>query len=156
MKTSLKTCFRCGNHKPITEFYKHPQMADGHLNKCKECNKRDVKERYNSPRGRKAILRYERARSQTPERRAMKLEYQKQARRRNPEKNVAHQKLAYAIRTGKLAPQPCEVCGAKAEGHHDDYAKPLDVRWLCFRCHREHAHGQIVGLVKHQTLPLRF
>lgn len=36
---------------------------------------------------------------------------------------------------GKLIAQPCEGCGAKAEKHHDDYAKPLQVRWLCRRCH---------------------
>lgn len=44
------------------------------------------------------------------------------------------------ISEGILIKLPCEVCGAveKVEAHHDDYMKPLDVRWLCRTHHREH------------------
>ena len=43
-----------------------------------------------------------------------------------------------ALKRGILRPQPCEVCGEeKAQAHHDDYTKPLDVRWLCVRHHNE-------------------
>lgn len=41
-----KVCFKCGQEKELDEFYPHPQMGDGHLNKCKECNKLDVKRDY--------------------------------------------------------------------------------------------------------------
>ena len=45
----------------------------------------------------------------------------------------------YAVRSGKLYEQPCEVCGEnKVEAHHDDYNKPLEVRWLCRKHHDEH------------------
>ena len=38
---------------------------------------------------------------------------------------------------GRIQRQPCEVCGAWAEMHHDDYSKPKDVRWLCPQHHRD-------------------
>lgn len=57
-----------------------------------------------------------------------------------PQKS-ARDKVYYAVKTGKLTkPSACERCGVKATGrrlhaHHDDYEKPLEVEWLCTRCH---------------------
>ena len=50
---------------------------------------------------------------------------------------VAQYKSRYAIRAGKVKRLPCEVCGSeKSHGHHDDYLKLYEVRFLCARHHR--------------------
>lgn len=45
METITKACFKCGLVKPLGEYYKHKQMSDGHLNKCKDCTKQDTDKR---------------------------------------------------------------------------------------------------------------
>lgn len=58
--------------------------------------------------------------------------------RLSPEKIKARSDVSNAIRLGKLTRQPCEVCSVnEVEAHHDDYAKTLDVRWLCKSHHNQ-------------------
>ena len=57
----------------------------------------------------------------------------------NRDKRRATWAVKAAIKSGRMTRQPCESCGnPRADGHHDDYSKPLDVRWLCRSCHRQH------------------
>ena len=140
----MKECFKCGAEKPLTDFYKHSRMKDGHLNKCKECTKRDVRDRRFDPKTREAVLAYDRARGnrQPPEQ-------WREYRERWPEKYKAHNAVSNAVRDGRLhKPDHCESCGTsdfrRLEGHHDDYSKPLDVRWLCSACHSQwHAENDV-------------
>lgn len=148
MSTTVKTCFKCLEDKPLSEFYKHPQMGDGYLNKCKECNKKDVKE--NREKNRDYYLWFDRIRADDPKRVEARQAYAEAHRglsqkrsnewaKRNTEKRRAHNLVAKAVKRGILVKKPCEVCATEpAEAHHDDYTKPLEVRWLCEKHHGEH------------------
>ena len=116
-------------------------MADGHLNKCKECAKKDVNARYYAKFDK--IREYEKRRFQTKERKEKVSSYFKRYRAKYPEKVKARNMVANAVRDGKLIKKPCEVCGeTTVQAHHEDYSKPLDVRWLCFKHHRYYGHNQ--------------
>jgi len=55
-------------------------------------------------------------------------------------KSVAPTMVNNAVRLGLLSkPRWCSNCGSGrfVEGHHEDYNKPLSVRWLCRSCHRK-------------------
>lgn len=68
---------------------------------------------------------------------------QEKWKRANPQKVWAHQALRSAKRRGLVIQEPCEECGdPNAEAHHDDYDRPMCVRWLCRRHHvRLHRGG---------------
>lgn len=136
-----KTCFRCGEKKPLDDFYKHPDKADGRLGKCKDCTKEDVARNRSTRRSQYAA--YERQRFQQPKRKAQVVETQRRSRARNADKCRARNAVNNAIREGLLERGVCEVCGEKAEAHHEDYSQPFEVRWLCFAHHRTE-HGQVV------------
>lgn len=131
----MKCCFKCGVEKPIEDFYRHPQMADGRLSKCKDCTKLDMRiDRQTKPR----VREYDRARASRPHRVRLRLRVTREWRKANPERAKAQAVANNAVRDGKLArPRQCDGCGlpVRVEKHHHDYSKPLAVVWLCKPCH---------------------
>ena len=147
-----KICFKCNLDKPLSDFYKHKGMADGYLNKCKECNKKDVRE--NREKNIDYYLEYDKQRANNPNRVLGREEYSKtedgkesarKAKKKWSESNLikraASQMVNNAIRDNRLEKKySCESCGienVKIHGHHNDYAYPLLVSWLCSKCHRQ-------------------
>lgn len=119
----MKQCFKCKKKKRLNSFYVHKQMADGYLNKCKSCTKKDVQDRYNDPTARQRIQEYEKQRSQKPERKAMVKKYHQNLRKKDPEKTRIRRMTSNWIRDGKIKKEPCQVCGTnqKIQTHHTDY-----------------------------------
>lgn len=65
------------------------------------------------------------------------------SKRRYPERVKARRALQYAVDIGILKRGCCEVCKKpKAQAHHHDYSKPLEVRWFCPVHHKEYETTQ--------------
>lgn len=131
-----KECFKCKTIKPLDDFYKHSKMADGHLNKCKQCAKNDVLQHRNE--NLEKVRAYDRARGKIPERIKAASEINKAWRNQDKRRTAAHNAVSRAIKSGKLIRQSCIRCNSeKSYAHHEDYDKPLDVMWLCQPCHKQ-------------------
>lgn len=92
-----KKCICCGIEKDISEYYSHPRTADGHLNKCKECCKKQNKDN-----------------------REKHLEYYREYDRNRPNKRERAKKVS----------------------------EPLDVTWLCAKCHSSEMDIELVQALK--------
>lgn len=154
----MKLCRSCNTEKDESLFHKRKASQDGLAAKCKDCQRKYDKDRANAPHRVKAREEYaqtergkeaaDRARRKwASNNKGTIYESTKKYRKDNPKKYKAHGKVAYEIKVGNLIPEPCEVCFSTHDlhAHHDDYDKPLKIRWLCSKCHnewhREHGEG---------------
>lgn len=137
----MKECFKCHQRKPLTEFYCHERMADGHLNKCKTCTRIDT--RIHRALNDVRYAEYDRERNQKEYHRRDRAHRKRRYRREYPERFAANGAVYRAVRAGRLKrPSSCEGCGRETalHAHHEDYGQPLNVVWLCARCHAVHHH----------------
>lgn len=144
----MKICRECRQNKPMSDYYQHPAMADGHLNKCKTCVLARTHrwrvaniERIREIDRRRGLLPVRKAavKARAPRYKQKRAKAMEQYNAANPERRKAHIIVNNAIRSGKLKVKPCERCGFAfgVQAHHEDHNKPLDVTWLCTPCHGE-------------------
>lgn len=134
---NMKICLKCGEEKPLSEYFKRKKSKDGYETRCKECrlkrhheyvieNKETIKEK-------------DRQRDKLPHRKKAKSIRLKTHIKKNPLKFKVRRRARYAASAGILIkPDVCEICNEndhQVEGHHSDYSKPLDVIWVCRPCH---------------------
>ena len=157
----MKKCFKCNVVKPLNEFYKHSRMADGHLNKCQECTKKDSDENFK----RKMLDPHwqikERERQRKKEARRRDLGLAKTYKKETTPWQTRKEKYGEynnAIRDGRIKQESCVVCGKeKTQGHHEDYSRPLDVVWLCVRHHQDrHIHLRNAKTLGQEPMPINY
>lgn len=142
-----KKCFKCGTVQPLSEFYKHSGMADGHLNKCKTCAKKDVL--IHRGKNLEKIRAYDRERGKLDHRIALRVMVTRAWRAEDKRRSKAHNAVCKSILNGKLIKANCEKCNdAKSVAHHEDYDKPLQIIWLCTICHKQR-HKEINENIKY-------
>ena len=125
---AFKVCYQCNASKPLSAFNRHAQSPLGHWNVCKVCRRQQNQEWYKNRGGKETVRRNVKAWRKRTGYPGWSDAQHEHAR------NLAQA----ALRRGKLRRQPCEICGdTRSQMHHPDYAKPLEVKFLCQRHHKE-------------------
>lgn len=119
----MKHCGRCGVVKQLGEFNKDKYTKSGYRSQCKDCM---TKERIE-------LKDYYKQWREDEDRKKWYANYRKSRYQEGKIKVKARNAARSLVR------QPCEVCGTteRIHAHHDDYAFPLDVRWLCAAHHSQ-------------------
>ena len=148
-----KQCSTCKAVKSTDLFHKNKSAPDGSAYRCKTCvreynqtdkvkaqsAKRAAKYR-RSEKGKAAERENYKNRIIKPEERLKRNRDSREYTAKNIHKKRAQRAVNRAILMGDLCrPTHCEACNShceKPQGHHDDYNKPLEVRWMCVSCHR--------------------
>lgn len=131
----------CKEEKSIEDFTKDYRKLYGRGYRCTVCNRKRYKlwrdKNLQDLRDRERVRYWDRNRVNKLKR---KRPYNKERRKQllNPKKEKSRSLFRYAVKIGQIVRKPCEVCGKpRAEGHHSDYNKPLEVMWLCRIHHAE-------------------
>lgn len=160
----MKECKKCLNKKALSEFWKRKHSKDGLRSECKDCL-REVNKKYYQQNREKYLERskiwalnnplrvkesnYKFYHSMTLEQKEKALERKRKfnktqkgrllsAKYRQGKKWIARYTFRNAIRDGKIKKVSiCQVClsNKSVEGHHPNYDEPLNVVWLCRKCH---------------------
>ena len=134
-----KICKKCGVKQDIGQFQKVRSRHSGEFKyrsgTCRLCKTeyfRDWREKNGHITSRRSSIKWGK---NNPEK---VIESSKRWGKKNQGKKNIHHKVQRAVKKGIIVKASnCENCGADGmlHGHHDDYSKPLKVRWLCPACH---------------------
>jgi len=159
MTSDLKKCVMCEDYKQLSEFYSEKRSKDGRQSKCKKCflivtkrwrdkSKDKIKkihDIYYSKNKDKILLNTKEWMLKNKKKCSL---WRKEYYLKNKTKNRCRWEINGAIKRKKInRPEKCQTCGieSKTEAHHCDYLKPLEVMWLCKKCHSEwHKNNKVI------------
>ena len=136
-------CSKCKKNKPTTGFFRDRSLKRGYGYQCKVC-RTEYKKEYDR---KNRVAHNARDKKYYQDNKERKRKVHRAYREANRVKRSAHKKVENALLSGRLVkPKVCSTAkcrNKKVEAHHDDYRKPLTVRWLCRKCHSQHhaEHG---------------
>lgn len=137
-----KRCSKCSEVKPLSFFTRDNSRNPPCRHLCKVCESA-----YETSDERKLQRNnYNKSRRDHPIAREREKRHAVAYRTRYPEKEMAKQAVRRAVARGALmVPDSCEICGSKPgynriggrllHAHHEDYSRPLEIRWVCISCH---------------------
>lgn len=133
----MKLCKYCKKEKDPALFSRDKNKPDGLQNRCKACVRAYQLQPHVMEIKRQAQRKY----AATEKGKVAEAKHSPVRRKRIDE--LGRNRVYYAVRR-KLKRQPCGICGdERAQAHHHDYSKPLDVTWLCAYHHaQEHKHDR--------------
>lgn len=147
---SMRTCEVCKVEKSLDSYHRAKSRHLGRDYVCKVCKAEKNRVRYAAGKERMIAVNLS-WRKRNPETvkkidaKYRKKNQEKCAKRvaeyaaKYPDRVKAVNAVNNAIAGGRMVRGSCEVCGKpKANAHHDDYSKPLSVRWLCNSHHKLH------------------
>jgi len=148
----VRLCCTCGTEKPLADFPVNKRDTHGRTGHCRECSnaryresRREQAQRWHARHPGYGIEQHRRFSAAHP---GYNLKYRQGHR---PESRARSNAMAAKRRGALNAPEACQGCGLRTalDMHHPDYSKPLDVVWLCRKCHRRaHLKGRAVLSLK--------
>lgn len=132
----MKTCRKCGEAKPLSEFYTDTTTRDGFRWKCKSCFKLACK-KWRALNPDRVLAKVYEWRSKNYGRwREYRSKMSYKQRYTHPDQAAAQSAIAYSIKKGSMIPLCCEICGdPNTEGHHYNYSHVFRIQWLCRKHH---------------------
>lgn len=145
----FKECYDCGQIKRTEKFYKGRSWCVECRNKAKrEDRMRNIEyyREYDRKRnvGKRKINGLARLRNWQKNNPEKIKETTYKYRRENPVQYKAHYTISNYLCSGRLQKEPCVICGDEnSVAHHEDYEKPLEIIWMCQKCHRFYHFGRL-------------